>query len=161
MPGPGGFYGGAPGQDGFGPGAGIYAGNATKNGSWSGPLSLVPIIGGSGGAGWSNCGGWPGGGGGGAIVIASSASIALSGVIDAYSNLSFSCGLNGQSFAPGGGGAIRLVSNSLNVRWRPDMGSCGGLEAPLNALVSHGHRWPLIQCAPRSTRKLFPPIHRC
>src|SRR5438128_3435684 len=68
-PGPGGFYGGAPYQPGFGPGGGTP--NSPFNGRWVGPLSLVPIIGGSGAAGGSGC---YGPGGGGAIGIASSTS---------------------------------------------------------------------------------------
>jgi hypothetical protein len=70
-PGPGGFYGGALGFPGFGPGGGVL--NGDVNGKWIGPLSLVPVVGGSGGAG-ANCSGG-GGGGGGAIVIASSTTI--------------------------------------------------------------------------------------
>ena len=59
-PGPGGFYGGQLGQSGFGPGAGQIGANS--NGSWAGPLSLIPIIGGSGGAGIFCGGSTPGGG---------------------------------------------------------------------------------------------------
>lgn len=86
-PGPGGFYGGSPGQGGFGPAGGQPSG--PLNGSWVGPLSLVPIIGGSGGAGTLStvCGRTSsGGGGGGALVIASSASVTVahSATIAAY-----------------------------------------------------------------------------
>src|SRR5581483_6090161 len=49
VPGPGGFYGGDVGSSGLGPGGGQIGGN--PNGQWVGPLSLVPISGGSGGAG--------------------------------------------------------------------------------------------------------------
>jgi len=81
-PGPGGFFGGTHGLNGFGAGGGVAAGPNT-NGSWVGPLSLVPIIGGSGGAGVSpsGCPDAAGGGGGGAIVIASSAPVVVSGAI--------------------------------------------------------------------------------
>lgn len=81
-PGPGGFYGGlgvgsgALGQPGFGPGggqpvnpnAGVNCGNIPieASGKWVGPLSLVPIIGGSGGAGFDFR---AGGGGGRAIAL--------------------------------------------------------------------------------------------
>ena len=53
-PGPGGFYGGAPSQSGFGPGAGrgTEVVGSAENGRWVGPSSLVPIIGGSGGHDW-------------------------------------------------------------------------------------------------------------
>jgi hypothetical protein len=127
-PGPGGFYGGNYSQDGFGPGAGLAAG--PLNGSWVGPLSLVPIIGGSGGAG-SN--GWPGGGGGGAIVIASSVSVATLPA----SQINASGGSSGGTGGLGGSGAIRVVSNSLNI-----LGNLTAavvrLEAPLNALTYNG-----------------------
>lgn len=98
--GPGGFDGGNQGP-GFGPGGGTVS---SPNGRWVGPVSLVPIIGGSGGH-----GGGLGGGGGGAIVIASSSSITVSGVIDAVG----STPVNGGSH--GSGGAIRLVSNSVII----------------------------------------------
>jgi hypothetical protein len=97
-PGPGGFFGGAEYQAGFGPGGGAPG----QHGRWIGPLSLVPIIGGSGSGG----GFYPGGGGGGAIVIASSTSIQCSGQIRANG-----FGQAGATF--GSGGAIRLVANSV------------------------------------------------
>ncbi len=117
--GPGGFSGGDPGQLGFGPGGGqpgtvcdSYASTDSKNssGRWVGPLSLVPIVGGSGGGGTA-C---PGGPGGGAIVIASSASITMSNgaYIDARGGLRFPQGFQGSS---GSGGAIRLVANLLSI----------------------------------------------
>jgi hypothetical protein len=109
IPGPGGFYGaGVANSPGFGPGGG----NSTQqNGIWRGPLSLVPIVGGSGGA---SFGSGRGGGGGGAITIASSTQIviAVSGAITAWG------GIANPSFASGScgsGGAIRLVATSLNI----------------------------------------------
>ncbi len=116
-PGPGGFYGGAPGQNGVGPGGGATAACTYANpggGTWVGPLDLVPIIGGSGGAGYCM---YSGGGGGGAIVIASSGSISVTGVISAN---------GGSSQGSGSPGAIRLVSNSINVS--------GGLNAAVARL---------------------------
>ncbi len=108
-PGPGGFYGGQPGQTGFGPSGG-QVNCANRNGRWVGPLSLVPITGGSGSAGIS-CIVFDYGyglGGGGAIVIASSTSITTlpSSTIKAD---------GGAIYGSGSGGAIRLVANSLNV----------------------------------------------
>jgi len=132
-PGPGGFYGGAPNQDGFGPGAGSFEGNSS--GSWIGPLSLVPIIGGSGGAGGTpGCAG-PGGGGGGAIVIASSLSVTETGYIYAA---------GGGACTPGGAGAIRLVSNSINVSGYLQA-AIVRLEAPLNALTYTGGGTPPVR----------------
>jgi hypothetical protein len=135
VPGPGGFYGGMPGQAGFGPGGGAGDPNvAGGNGQWVGSLSLVPVIGGSGGGG----GGGLGGGGGGAIVIASSTSITFkSGRIFADGSR-----VNLGSF--GAGGAIRLVANSITVT-QGFLSACGGpncgvirLEAPAGALTFNG-----------------------
>jgi len=108
-PGPGGFFGGGGvGQPGYGPGGGQTPGQA---GTWAGPLSLVPIIGGSGGAG-GGCNN-PAGSGGGAIAIASSTSINVAGTIDARGSSSY-CG---DVLFPGRGsdGAVRLVANNINV----------------------------------------------
>ncbi len=98
IPGCGGFAGGGPGEPGTGPGAGTVA---SYPATWVGPLSLVPIVGGSGGA-YSRGGG--GGGGGGAIVVASSGKITVAGAITA----------NGRAYG-GSGGAIRLVANRVEV----------------------------------------------
>lgn len=100
--GPGGFDGGNAGP-GFGPGGGTTSIN--KNGRWVGPVSLVPIVGGSGG--W---GGGVGGGGGGAIVIASSSSITVTGLVEAIGGTAVSSGAG-----HGSGGAIRLVANSISM----------------------------------------------
>ena len=119
-PGSGGYAGGvgrfgsSPVQDGFGPGGGtIFPGGPScsgigRGGSFTGNAFLVPLIGGSGGAGspYTNDGG--GGAGGGAIVIASSSSITISGSISANG------GMRGSNFAgSGSGGAIRLVAPLL------------------------------------------------
>jgi len=128
-PGPGGFYGGAPGQNGVGPGGGVYGrSDGTQNGRWVGSLSLVPIIGGSGGAGsvYVN-----GGGGGGAIVIASSASITVSG------NIQTSGCFNGGADS-GANGAIRLVSNSINVSGQLGYASVVRLEGPAGGVFYSG-----------------------
>jgi hypothetical protein len=107
-PGPGGFFGGAGAEAGFGPGGGAPG----QTGIWVGPLSLVPLIGGSGGGG-QPAGSNVGGGGGGAIVIASSTVINCSGHITARGS-----GTNSGGAGPGAGGAIRLVANSIS-------GGCG------------------------------------
>lgn len=105
-PGPGGFFGGGNNGPGLGPGGGQNGIN-NNNGRWVGSLSLVPIIGGSGGAFNGNFGG---SGGGGALVIASSAFINVTGSILANwaSSPSGAC-------CGGSGGAIRLVSNTLTI----------------------------------------------
>ena len=155
-PGPGGFYGGAPGQDGFGPGAGLASGQ--YNGSWIGPLSLVPIIGGSGGAG---AGPYisTSGGGGGAIVIASSLSVTMAVGSSILASGGCGGGCNGGGGSLGGAGAIRLVSNSIIVS--------GGfnaaivrLEAPLNAVImnSQGGTPPVISTINPAIVPLNPPV---
>ncbi|HVQ38097.1 MAG TPA: hypothetical protein VMS31_11225 [Pyrinomonadaceae bacterium] len=132
-PGPGGFYGGGPGGfNGFGPGGGTIS---YWPGKWIGPLSLMPLIGGSGGY---TCGNFQqGGAGGGAIVIASSTSISVSGAIVANGGATF----NGQA-CPGSGGSIRLVANSINVTNALSATSTGQgvirLEAPSGFLTFAG-----------------------
>ena len=105
--GPGGFNGGTNQQNGLGPGGGNSNG---INGKWIGPLSLVPIIGGSGGKGSTFSA--DGGGGGGGIVIASSTFLMISQGGGIFAN-----GGNGACNGGGGGagGAIRLVANSITV----------------------------------------------
>ena len=122
-PGPGGFRGGtgnfAPGvgrSSGFGPGgaAGDYYGGGGSFGSSGaagssayGNPSLLPLIGGSGGAGFAGDS-RGGGAGGGAILIASSETIAVAGTIRA--NGGGSAGGTGG----GSGGAVRLIAKSLD-----------------------------------------------
>jgi hypothetical protein len=136
--GPGGWAGGGGGSyptPGQGPGGGSLSTNGGMGGSGSygtqggvsgcygggaGPVYgnpfVLPLMGGSGGAGWPPvvCGSTPygssgGGGGGGAILIASSGSITVKGSI--YAN----GGVSGISPSGGGasGGAIRLVATNV------------------------------------------------
>ncbi len=111
--GPGGFRGGARQQDGlstaytagFGPG-GSYnaAGEYGPGQQYSyGNSSLVPLIGGSGGAANGN---YNGNGGGGAILIAASGTIQLSGTISAAD------GSGGPGYR-GSGGAVRLLADQI------------------------------------------------
>src|SRR5213594_1666777 len=107
IPGAGGYAGGAGGSPGFGPGVGQFG-----TGCYTGPLPafftgnkfLVPLIGGSGGAGY---GGSSGGAGGGAILIASSTSITVNGLVSANAGAGVP---NGPS---GSGGAIRFLANTI------------------------------------------------
>jgi hypothetical protein len=153
IPGPGGFYGGAVDQSGFGPGGGA----PDTPGQWIGSLSLVPLIGGS-GAGGNISAGYRGGGGGGAIVIASSLQITITGEINANGGGGFYYwGSGAANSKGGGGGAIRLVANSVTVAGQlVAMGgtqfswvgnSTGGagtirIEAPLNSRVFTGAAYP-------------------
>jgi hypothetical protein len=151
--GPGGFDGGMPGfsaetppGNGYGPGAGvggttscdanIGAGGGSygtrvggsKNGLTYGSPLLIPLVGGSGGAGSTGQPGGGGGGGGGAILIASSTRVLVSGAVEAIGgNNNVAC-LNS-----GSGGAIRLVapkvegSGRIDVRASALVGGHGGL----------------------------------
>jgi hypothetical protein len=142
--GPGGFYGGSESnQPGYGPGGGSAGGG---HGVWLGPLSLIPIIGGS-GSGVIRGFYQGGGGGGGAIVIASSQTITLSSgsTIRANGSCSFVDSMCGS------GGAIRVVANSVIANGRIEaIQSPGGgyfyefspgvirLEAPAGHLLFNG-----------------------
>jgi len=141
VPGPGGFYGGASGQPGFGPGAGS---STTKDAKWVGALSLVPIIGGSGGFGRADYG-VEGTGGGGAIVIASSTSV----TVPAGSSINANGGSAGYPTGFGSGGAIRLVANTVTVAgnlYAYAQSNQGHgvirLEAPAGALAFTGYAAP-------------------
>lgn len=104
-PGPGGFYGGSAwGGVGGGPGGG----QENCHGKWIGPLSLTPIIGGSGGNGTD---GPNGGGGSGALIIASTTAInLLSGSLINANGARWNV-----NSCSGSGGAVRLVANTLNI----------------------------------------------
>ncbi len=141
LPGAGGFPGGiggtcqAPPQPGGGPGGAIgpggHAGHSNpgsvgNGGKAYGNRYLVPLHGGSGGAGANytygigNCrisdlAGGTGGAGGGAILIASSGTVQVNGVIEAYGN-DGACGAGSAS-----GGAIKIVANTIGTTGqRPD-----------------------------------------
>ena len=163
--GPGGFAGGNGGtQDGSiaptvgqGPGGGSLGWpNVSGNGSFgasSSFTSLLPLFGGSGGAGSSlwNVGfgtifkGASGGGGGGAMVIASSTKITVTGSIIANGgnggNTANCFGFTGPPIAGGGsGGAIRLVA--LQVTGTGSLqavggfnGACGGTTQAENGRI--------------------------
>ncbi|MBN9693482.1 MAG: hypothetical protein J0M24_24820 [Verrucomicrobia bacterium] len=128
--GPGGFDGGmggfgpsAPanrGGDGYGPGRGInvegkrFAAHANvedSNTNVYGNALVMPLIGGSGGAGSNGNPGQGGGGGGGALLIASSTSIVLNGSIFASP---------GVGVGYGSGGSVRLIA--------PTGGGSGGIQ---------------------------------
>lgn len=138
VPGPGGFPGGEAarsaelfGGPGYGPGGGQFAGTAGSHATdgffaWGvapvGSAFLIPLLGGSGGAGSSYPFGqyttvFAGGAGGGALLIASNTSIIVDGRIDATGGRSpgragFPDGANGGGgfSGDGAGGAVRLVA---------------------------------------------------
>ena len=119
--GPGGFAGGSaplagqPAGAGRGPGGGVVgAGYIDSGGGGSfanyGNLLLVPLLGGSGGAGFSyGTVAASGGGGGGAILLASSAAARIAGAIRSRGGNGYLCG-NGLTSGPGSGGGIRVVA---------------------------------------------------
>ncbi len=138
-PGPGGFRGGAgkssspsqSGSAGFGPGGGAEgwpgwdwwrgtggsygsAGNGSSVDSVYGNTSLIPLIGGSGGAGASPDTRGGGAGGGGAILIASGSKVVVNGSIHANggNTYPYCCDWEGQ--AAGSGGGIRLVAGQIS-----------------------------------------------
>lgn len=144
---PGGFAGGGAGEPGLGPGGGQPKGDV--HGRWVGPASLVPLIGGSGAAGYFITGGYPkpGGAGGGAILIASSTATTVTGAIIAN-------GIQLPEAYAGSGGAIRLVANKLTVSGQLyALGPAGNhglirLEAPLTSLMVTGTISPSPILAP-------------
>lgn len=153
LPGPGGYPGGVGGSGdagftrGFGPGGAVspgFGGSYATVGNFSpvsllyGNLFILPLIGGSGGAGNGAVGQYGGGGGagGGAILIASSISIRVNGSIRSHGG---DAGLvpagNNHPGGAGSGGAIRLLapvlqgSGSLSVAGgaaQPGYGTTGG-----------------------------------
>jgi hypothetical protein len=145
VPGPGGFYGGnAQYRNGFGPGGGTAT---SLPGRWVGSVSLVPIVGGSGGGYVStDSGPYDGGGGGGALVIASSSTITIDGVVGADGG-----GADGS--ISGSGGAIRIVANHIAASASSRLYARGGagstsnpglirLEAPAGSLTFLGGSSP-------------------
>lgn len=136
-PGPGGFRGGrgsdasSRGAAGLGPG-GSDLGDDNSRGSgasygWGGTIGdegggaagrtygnagILPLIGGSGGAGGTNWDdGSGGGGGGGAILIATESAAILNGNIQAYGGRG---GDNCNAGGPGSAGAIRIIADSIS-----------------------------------------------
>lgn len=101
-PGPGGFRGGASGLSGSGLGLGI--GDGQYNVSYGNPV-ILPLIGGSGGAGIAADGtNYGGGSGAGAILIATPGTIQVAGLISA---------IRGGGYRQGSGGAVKLIANQV------------------------------------------------
>ncbi len=141
IPGPGGFGGGAggnsvsPARPGNGPKGGEPSPTANiRAGGFSGNSFLVPLVGGSGGAGGvvSGTTSWGGGGGAGAgaILIASSVSISVNGTVRADGGVASDTPCDARATGGGAGGGIRLAapvisgSGSLSVQ-----GGTGGCSA--------------------------------
>ncbi len=150
-PGPGGFRGGMltystlDESPGFGPGGGrrdanLALGTGGGGGSYAtgetpyGNPSLLPLLGGSGGAACRVSAPEDGGGaGGGAFLLACRNAISISGVVRANGGAGASQGFNGQNFSGGGaGGGIRLVAESLGGNGLAEAlgGATGGVDGP-------------------------------
>lgn len=144
--GPGGFRGGSasylagPGASvGFGPGGGGRQNNAGFAGSYGtngggmtnatyGNPSLVPLIGGSGGAGDPefNSDRKGGGGGGGALLVASTGTVLLAGEIRANGGAGKVYG--GEETGGGSGGGIRVVCDTLQGTGKVTAAGGGGWQ---------------------------------
>jgi len=95
-----------------------YNGSRAVGGPAYGSSMLLPLVGGSGGGGAIGATAFPGsggGGGGGAILIASSATLTVSGQINAYGGASGAAagGSAGGTGGGGSGGAIRLIATTI------------------------------------------------
>ncbi|HZM06658.1 MAG TPA: hypothetical protein VFC44_26965 [Candidatus Saccharimonadales bacterium] len=116
-PGPGGFRGGAFGPSGaaagYGPAGGQPGQGSTGNGYGNGygNPKILPLMGGCGSGSWNINGNFAGAGGGGAILIIAGQTATINGSIVANgASASTSCG---NCFVVSGGGAIRVVANSI------------------------------------------------
>ena len=145
-PGPGGFRGAASGPVGsgvgLGPGGGF--GNALYSSTYGNP-QILPLIGGSGGAGVDVR---SGAGGGGAILIAAPGTIQITGNITAVSGTTFAY--------YGSGGAIKLIANQVTGTGTLNSNSDGRLRIEANSLSQTIATTPsTIAVAPAATPTIF------
>jgi hypothetical protein len=131
-PGPGGFRGGADGPSGPGAGLGV-AGGGSPYGSGSyntiyGNPQILPLIGGSGGAGLTA--NRSGAGAGGAILVAAPGTIQISGSVSALSGSSPD-GSNGF----GSGGAIKLIADQVTGTGTLNAATTGRVRIEANSLA--------------------------
>ena len=163
--------------------AGLCQQNTTEfgtGGGFSGNSSLIPLVGGSGGGGWTNTGvpsqpldsfpyGGGGGAGGGAILIASPTTIFLNGGIAANGGgtvVSFPTAGAG----PGAGGAIRLIAPTIQgggfLQAQGAGNCCGGSGSPPGLVRLDtffdltNHNFPGTPFQIGSTMAVFPPTIR-
>jgi len=147
LPGPGGFNGGNPGSvstpagDGYGPGGGkagtggtgnsdhhagpgghatVSSATSTNKGAAYGSALLIPVVGGSGGAGSFGTPGYGGGGGGGGLLIASDTRIDFTTTLADIRALGGNS-LNSSWSNGGSGGAIRLIAPVVSGNGRLDV----------------------------------------
>ncbi len=169
-PGPGGFRGGA-GQisqtaasGGFGPGGGSYFEGAASYGTGTaaptyGNVQIVPLIGGSGGAGGEQWGGTrDSGAGGGAILIAASGTVTANGTVAAN---------GGSTNDTGGpsGGAVRIIAstfagsnNGVLSAVGNSNGGAGRIRIEANSVTFTGASQPVASVAvPASPPLIWPP----
>lgn len=161
--GPGGFRGGSgvmtqtPASAGFGPGGGsYYEGKGNYN---YGNIQIVPLIGGSGGAGGDYFGGTRDcGGAGGAILIAAAGTVTVNGSIAADSGWS-------PDVAGSSGGAVRIIANTLAGTAAGRLsavgsasGGAGRIRVEANTVTFAGASQPVASIAtPASPPLIWPP----
>jgi hypothetical protein len=165
-PGPGGYAGGvgadetSPNESGAGPG-----GELNGNGSYArgdkvyGNSMLVPLRGGSGGAGDGSSIGGGGGAGGGAIQIVSCASITIPGSITANGGVGIGVGgaPNGSASGyTGSGGAIHLEAPTVTVTGSVYALGLGTLDTPIQS--DFGDGWIRIDSTSSSLTGQILPI---
>jgi hypothetical protein len=132
-PGPGGFRGGPIGPSGNGAGLGIgggasNAGSGAYNGFYGNP-QILPLIGGSGAASWTNGAGASGGGGGGALLLAASSTIQVTGSIRSLGGTS---GYIGN--VPASGGGIKLIADQVTGNGTVNAATSGRTRIEANTL---------------------------
>lgn len=187
-PGPGGFRGGyhyesvsLVGSAGFGPGGplsretsstrrdGSYATVGLNGGPIYGNVRILPLIGGSGGAGgsWIYNGHYTyytGGGGGGAILLVVNGSLILNGIIAARGGAAFNYG--GWYCGTGSGGAVRLVadafggevSGAVSVEARDSSAAKGRIRLEANSVTGDVRFYPQTDVvAPDDPVLIWPP----
>jgi len=128
-PGPGGFRGGAAGPSGNGAGLGPGGGNTQNAFGYNtvyGNPQIIPLIGGSGGAGVS--GTTTGESGAGAILIATPTTVAVSGAITAQPIHTVGWG--------GTGGAIKLIADQVNGTGTLNASTTGRVRIEANTLAN-------------------------
>ena len=117
--------------------------NSSDAGSLYGDETLIPLVGGSGGAGYNGAnynnttmiGGGAGGAGGGAICIAAKGMVSLAGTIKARGNRGGGYRSSSDYFyflgGCGSGGAVRIVADAINGSGSIDVSSFGATRASL------------------------------
>jgi hypothetical protein len=111
----------------------LSAGAGTRGGTSYGNTALMPLVGGSGGGGGAvpafGVTGGGGGGGGGALLIASSATITLTGTINAAGGGGGAASFGAAPGAGGSGGSVRLVASAITGSGSINVAGGAGVNA--------------------------------